>query len=112
MLSGDCSLIFEPINFPGGRNEGGNFLAGARRFLIFVVVHFRRLEDFWIGSRNRCNRREIGNDYWFKGSCSVRRPKKRVVFGNFLLKSYNTFLKKSFFLLRIASSIVHRNFFI
>ena len=48
----------------------------------------------------------------FKGSCSVRRPEKRVIFGNFLLESYNTFLKNSGFLLKIASSTVYRNFFI
>ena len=37
---------------------------------------------------------------------------KRVIFGNFLLESYNTFLKNSFFLLKIAFSTVYRNYFI
>ena len=33
-------------------------------------------------------------------------------FWNFLLESYNTFLKNSCFLLKIASSTVYRDFFI
>ena len=37
---------------------------------------------------------------------------KRVIFVNFLLESYNTFHKNSFFLVKIASSTVYRNFFI
>ena len=37
---------------------------------------------------------------------------KRVIFGNFLLESYTTFLKNSFFLLKIASSTVYHIFFI
>ena len=41
-----------------------------------------------------------------------QKAEKRVIFGNFLLESYNTFLKNYFFLLKIASSSVHRNFFI
>ena len=36
---------------------------------------------------------------------------KMVMFGNFLLESYNKFLKNAFFLLKIASSTVYRNFF-